>query len=40
MNRIIVIGNLGRDPEIRYTPNGQGVASFSVASNLRVEEST
>ena len=27
MNKIIVIGNLGRDPEMRYTPNGQGVTS-------------
>ena len=32
MNKIIVIGNLGRDPEMRYTPNGQGVTSFSVGS--------
>ena len=35
MNKIIVIGNLGRDPEMRYTPSGQGVTSFSVASNRR-----
>jgi single-strand DNA-binding protein len=35
MNKIIVIGNVGRDPEMRYTPNGQGVTSFSVASNRR-----
>jgi single-strand DNA-binding protein len=35
MNRIIVIGNLGRDPEARYTPSGQMVTSFSVASNRR-----
>ncbi len=35
MNKIIVIGNLGRDPEMRYTPNGQMVTSFSVASNRR-----
>ena len=35
MNKIIVIGNLGRDPEMRYTPSGQSVASFSVASNRR-----
>ena len=33
MNKIIIIGNLGRDPEVRYTPTGQMVASFSVASN-------
>ena len=35
MNKIIVIGNLGRDPEMRYLPSGQGVTSFSVASNRR-----
>ena len=35
MNKIIVIGNLGRDPEMRYTPNGQSVTSFSIASSRR-----
>ena len=35
MNKIIVIGNLGRDPEMRYTPSGQSVTSFSVASSRR-----
>jgi single-strand DNA-binding protein len=35
LNKIIVIGHLGRDPEMRYTPNGQGVTSFSVASSRR-----
>jgi single-strand DNA-binding protein len=35
MNKIILIGNLGRDPELRYTPTGQMVASFSVATNRR-----
>jgi single-strand DNA-binding protein len=35
LNKIIVIGNLGRDPEMRYTPNGQSVTSFSVASTRR-----
>ena len=35
MNKIIVIGNLGRDPEMRYTPSGQAVTSFSVATNYR-----
>ena len=35
MNKIIVIGNLGRDPEMRYTPSGQAVTSFSVASSRR-----
>jgi len=35
VNKIIVIGHLGRDPEMRYTPNGQGVTSFSIASSRR-----
>ena len=35
MNKIIVIGNLGRDPEMRYLPSGQSVTSFSVASNYK-----
>jgi single-strand DNA-binding protein len=30
---IILIGNLGRDPEMRYTPSGQAVTNFSVATN-------
>lgn len=34
-NKVIVVGNLGRDPELRYTPQGTPVCSFSVASNER-----
>lgn len=30
---LIIVGNLGRDPEMRYLPSGQGVTSFSVASS-------
>jgi len=30
---IIIVGNLGKDPEMRYTPSGQPVTSFSVATN-------
>jgi len=33
-----VIGNLGRDPEMRYTPDGSRVTSFSVASNFKSGE--
>jgi single-strand DNA-binding protein len=32
-NKIIVVGNLGRDPELRYTPQGVAVCSFSMATN-------
>jgi single-strand DNA-binding protein len=35
LNRATVIGNITRDPELRYTPNGQAVTSFSVATNRR-----
>ena len=35
MNKVTVIGNLGGDPEMRYTPNGQEVTNFNVASNRR-----
>jgi single-strand DNA-binding protein len=30
---LIIVGNVGRDPEMRYTPSGQAVTSFSVATN-------
>jgi single-strand DNA-binding protein len=32
-NKIILVGNLGRDPELRYTPQGTPVCSFSLATN-------
>lgn len=32
-NKIIIVGNLGRDPELRYTPQGTAVCSFSVATS-------
>ncbi len=31
--KIVLVGNLGRDPEMRYTATGQGVTNFSVATN-------
>lgn len=35
LNRAQVLGNVTRDPEMRYTPNGQAVTNFSVATNRR-----
>lgn len=32
-NKITIVGNLGRDPELRYTPQGAAVCSFSMATN-------
>src|SRR5450759_5866913 len=36
---IIIVGNVGRDPEMRYTPSGQAVTSFSVATNRQYTNS-
>ncbi len=33
LNKVILIGNLGRDPEMRYTPSGKPVTAFSLAVN-------
>ncbi len=33
INKVIVVGNLGKDPELRHTPQGQAVANFSVATS-------
>ena len=35
INKAILIGNLGRDPEVRSLPSGQSVANFSIATNRR-----
>jgi len=38
-HKITVVGNLGRDPEMRYTPAGQAVTNFSLASNRQYTSS-
>jgi single-strand DNA-binding protein len=38
VNKVILVGRLGRDPEIRYTPSGTAVASFSIATNYRAKD--
>ena len=38
INKAIVVGNLGRDPEIRALPSGQSVASFSIATTARFKD--
>lgn len=37
-NKVIQLGNLTRDPEVRYSPGGTAVASFSIAVNSRVKQ--
>src|SRR5438874_7942148 len=38
VNKVILIGNLGKDPEVKYTPNGMAVAKFSIATNERFKD--
>jgi single-strand DNA-binding protein len=39
-HKIILVGNLGRDPEMRYTPSGQAVTNLNVAANRRYPDSS
>jgi single-strand DNA-binding protein len=38
VNKVILIGNLGKDPEIRYTPQGTAVATLAIATNERFKD--
>ncbi len=38
LNKIMLIGNLGRDPEMNYTPNGRAITKFSMAVNRRTRD--
>jgi single-strand DNA-binding protein len=38
LNKVILLGNLTRDPELRYTPNGTAVSSFGLAVNRRYRQ--
>ena len=35
VNKVILLGNLGKDPDLRYTPSGKAVATFSLATSER-----
>ena len=35
VNKVILVGNLGRDPQVRSTPSGQPVADFTLATNRK-----
>lgn len=39
-HKILIVGNLGRDPEMRYTPSGQAVTNMSVATNRRFTDNS
>jgi len=38
VNKVLLIGNLGKDPEIKYAPSGMAVAKFSMATNERFKD--
>ena len=38
INRVVLVGNLTRDPELRYTPNGAALVKFGVAVSRRVKD--
>ena len=38
VNKVILIGNLGKDPEVKYTPQGTAIARFSLATNERYKD--
>lgn len=38
VNKVILVGNLGKDPEIKHTPQGKPVAQFSLATNERYKD--
>ena len=38
VNKVILVGNLGKDPEVRYTPSGTAVATFSLATSERYKD--
>jgi len=40
VNKVILVGNCGRDPEVRYLPSGQAVANVSVATSSRRKDRT
>ena len=40
VNKVILVGNLGRDPEVRYSPNGQAVANVTIATSESWKDKT
>ena len=40
VNRVTILGNVGKDPEIRYMPNGEAIANFSVATSSKWKDKT
>jgi single-strand DNA-binding protein len=40
VNKVIILGNLGRDPEVRYMPSGDAIANIAVATSFKSKDKT
>ncbi len=40
VNKVTLLGNLGKDPEVKYTPSGTAIATLSIATNYRTKDKT
>lgn len=40
VNRVTLLGNLGKDPEVKYTPSGTAIATLNIATNYRTKDKT
>ena len=40
VNKVILVGNVGKDPDVKYSPNGTPIAKFSLATNEKFKESS
>ena len=40
VNKVILVGNLGKDPEVRYSPNGQAIANITIATSESWKDKT
>jgi single-strand DNA-binding protein len=38
LNKVILVGNVGKDPEVRYSASGTPVANFSLATNEKLKD--
>jgi len=38
VNKVILVGNVGKDPEVKYTPSGTALAKFRIATNERFKD--
>ena len=40
INKVILLGHLGRDPEVKYMPNGNAVANITIAGKIKIQDNS